>query len=482
MNELIKRALNASRESKRIEFKRGFEDSAAFWCELIKDIVALANSGGGIIVFGLNSNGEPSGDSVDSIAAVDPADLGNKLSRYIASIDFEIEGLNLKKRSRKIFAFLISAAPTPHVFKHPGTYDIGGGKQKSAFGVGTIYFRHGAKSEPATTEDIRFFIERAVQQVRKSWISGVRQVVQAPLGTEIVAVKPTMAGAISAASSVRMGKDFSATPIRVTRDPSIASGTIYYEEIAEGIFEEINNVIDANRALAKGKKRFFLGAPIYYRIYAERQHVLQQREAHELLLRAGVVDFYAPALFWMLNVSPVAISEVFTALYKDPISPQIHTMLRLAVILGDSFSRWLLERMSQKWGSHPQPPTFYWTFKSMVQDLHATDYRLRCSRFSTKSRIELPGSDSVDISELLENPSRAAAILSQVCVLNFEGKFQSEGRTLARNLDYLAYAALVRERAEPIATAIASAVGDQQFGEVMAETEQKEPGETTAGA
>lgn len=43
MDDLIKRALIASRESKFIEFKEAFDvSSPRDWCELIKDIVALA--------------------------------------------------------------------------------------------------------------------------------------------------------------------------------------------------------------------------------------------------------------------------------------------------------------------------------------------------------------------------------------------------------------------------------------------------------
>lgn len=42
------KALTAKRESKHIEFKEGFNPSEARdWCEIIKDIVAMANSGGG---------------------------------------------------------------------------------------------------------------------------------------------------------------------------------------------------------------------------------------------------------------------------------------------------------------------------------------------------------------------------------------------------------------------------------------------------
>ena len=130
------------------------------------------------------------------------------------------------------------------------------------------------------------------------------------------------------------------------------------------------------------------------------------------------------------------------------------------------FCRWLLGKMSIKWATHPQPPTFYWTFKSIVQDLHSTDYRLRSSRFSTKSRIELPGEEGVDAADLLESPAKASALMSRVCMMIFEGKMMGEGRSVARNLDYLAYGSIIRERGEAISEAIIRTLGDEQVGEL----------------
>jgi hypothetical protein len=123
--------------------------------------------------------------------------------------------------------------------------------------------------------------------------------------------------------------------------------------------------------------------------------------------------------------------------------------------------------MNRRWAAHPQPPTFYWTFKSMVQDLHSMDYRLRSSRFSTKSRIELPGEENVDVTDLLDNPPRAAALLSRACMMIFEGTMATAGRSTARNLDYLAYGPIVRERGETISAAIVSNVGHEQIGELI---------------
>ena len=50
-------------------------------------------------------------------------------------------------------AIKIGPAFPPIVFTRPGTYSVEGGRQKTAFSQGTVYFRHGAKKRPgiATT-------------------------------------------------------------------------------------------------------------------------------------------------------------------------------------------------------------------------------------------------------------------------------------------------------------------------------------------
>src|ERR1700682_2062740 len=156
MNDLLKRALSASRESKYIEFKQAFDvTSQRDWCEIIKDIVAMANTGGGVILIGVDNRGTPNGFDVQPFLRLDTADVTNKLFRYtdLHFSDFEIFE-RIKSRT-SIAVLQVQGVPIPVVFTKPGTYDIGGGKQKNAFSVGTVYFRHGAKSEPGSTEDIR---------------------------------------------------------------------------------------------------------------------------------------------------------------------------------------------------------------------------------------------------------------------------------------------------------------------------------------
>jgi hypothetical protein len=464
--EIVQKALSAKRESKHVEFKQSFDPSQpGEWCELIKDLAAIANSGGGIIVFGLDSRGMLTGEPIDAITSIDPADIANKVLRYTGQVDFEFEVRELTKQTSELVAFVIPAVAVPLIFEKPGTYEIGGGKQKTAFGVGTVYFRHGAKSEPGTSEDIRRVVERQLDQIRRSWLKGVRKIVQAPQGAHIVALHPTTKEVQQAlATNVRAVNDPKATPVRLTRDSSITSGTFVHEEVSSALFDEINNVIDANRILARGQPGFFLGQPVYYRIYAERHHVRQSEGTQRLLLRNGVADFYAPALYWAVTLPAKQIIETLVDLYLYPTNRHVHSLIRIGVLLGADFAQWLHGQWAEKWKRHAQPPSFYFTLKRMLADLKDTDPRLVAARVSLSSKIEIGDAKPVSVRQILDTPERASMIVSAACMKVFEGV--DECRQVARDVDYLAYGAAMQRRAQEITECVIKTIGERKPGDV----------------
>jgi schlafen family protein len=210
MPQLVDRALAARRESRRIEFKSAFDaGSTQYWCEIVKDIVAIANSGGGVILFGVDNSGRPTGGDVTSLLEIDPAAIADQIHRYSDSNFADFEVVETSKESNRLAALVIENATTPIVFSRPGAYTSADGKQKCAFSQGTLYFRHGAKSEPGTTADVDDAIKRRVNALRRSWLSAVKRVVEAPTRSS-VAVLP---------SEIRDSDSLEATPIRVVRDP-----------------------------------------------------------------------------------------------------------------------------------------------------------------------------------------------------------------------------------------------------------------------
>lgn len=189
------RARDAKRESKTLDFKDCFNPGENWqWPELVKDFVAMANSGGGILVIGVRDNGTPSSADVSGVLSVDTAVISDKIARYtgVQFGDFEIyEG----RRGRKKVAIIEigGATEAPIAFTNVGSYEVPDKgdkqKQKTAFSKGTVYMRHGAKSAPATTADLRAFIDRRLDQIRKGWMSGLRQIVDAPPGSRVALVQ-----------------------------------------------------------------------------------------------------------------------------------------------------------------------------------------------------------------------------------------------------------------------------------------------------
>jgi Putative DNA-binding domain len=214
MSALLDKGLKAKRESKNVEFKRLFDPtSPGEWCELIKDIVAMANSGGGVILIGLENNGVPSGINVDATLNLDLAIISDKIYKYTDQHFSEIEIHEAERDSHKLAIIDVAGVEVPIVFQIVGTYDIvvnNQTKQKTAFSRGTVYFRHGAKSEAGTSEDISQVIDRKVKSIRNEWLNGVRKVVNAPEGSSV---------SISS-GEVKESRSPDATPIRLVDDPA----------------------------------------------------------------------------------------------------------------------------------------------------------------------------------------------------------------------------------------------------------------------
>ncbi len=187
MTDFVHKALSAKRESKHCDFKGSCDlTHPGAWCEIVKDIVAMANTGGGVIVIGLDNVGQPTGSDVSTVLALDQAVIADQIHKYTGVHFADVEVVGKTKGGKPLAIITVPAVSVPIVFTKPGTYKVDDKTQKTAFSAGTVYFRHGAKSEPGDTEDLRSSIERQLDSIRKSWLKGVRKVVQAPPGSRVL--------------------------------------------------------------------------------------------------------------------------------------------------------------------------------------------------------------------------------------------------------------------------------------------------------
>jgi len=147
----VPRAAVARRESKYVEFKEQFDAAIdGEWLELLKDIVAIANIGGGVIVVGVRNDGTASGSDVLPVLALDAATICDKINSYIGHDFDDFDLVSVARNDTEAAAIVVGpAGEAPLTLIRPGTYPDPRrpDRQKSAFGRGP-YFRHGAKSEP----------------------------------------------------------------------------------------------------------------------------------------------------------------------------------------------------------------------------------------------------------------------------------------------------------------------------------------------
>jgi hypothetical protein len=186
-SRFITRAAEARRSSKRVALSESVD-----YIELVRDIAAMANSGGGVIV-------------LDGVPGVDEELLHEQLARY-AEPEFESFTVEPLIRGRRPSTAVVveEVRNAPLVFTRSAR--VGG--EHVAFVRGGLYFRHGAKSEPATGADVRDFIKRQLDATRSQWLANIRQVMLAPGGAEVAVVE-----------TAERDEEGRPTLIRLTTDP-----------------------------------------------------------------------------------------------------------------------------------------------------------------------------------------------------------------------------------------------------------------------
>jgi hypothetical protein len=161
--DLVTAALQADRPTRWLAF-RTFDPGTQY--ELVRDVVAIANSGGGVIV----------------VAGSEPVGLADAVSNFVGEQWDDLEIVDAVKDGTKVAIVLIGARGS-----HPLIFE----KQSAAFGRGTVYFRHGSRSEPATARDLARFATAESARHRKHLLQNLRKLGAAPDESEVIVVTPT---------------------------------------------------------------------------------------------------------------------------------------------------------------------------------------------------------------------------------------------------------------------------------------------------
>jgi hypothetical protein len=190
----ISAALVAARPTQRVAFWPELKPSTpGVWCELAKDAVALANSGGGVIVFGVGRDGALTGWNPEHLLQVGMARLHREVGAYVGG-ELDLRVAPGRRHGRKVATIQVSPREgSPLVFERDGLYVDKQGKEHTPFRRGMVFFRHGARSGPARARDLARFATLEERRIRRDIVEHLRQVAKAPTGSEVIVVPPRSA-------------------------------------------------------------------------------------------------------------------------------------------------------------------------------------------------------------------------------------------------------------------------------------------------
>lgn len=147
-------------EENNVDFKREWIDKE----ELSKLFLAMANSGGGVIIFGIAENEDGDFKPIGIESLMDPADIQNTIEKYVPTslkyktYNFSFDSYKYDKLEGKKFQMvLIEDIPEQLPF-----LSIGKGEHILS---DTIYVRRGTKNEQANTIEIEKMLDKRINHM-----------------------------------------------------------------------------------------------------------------------------------------------------------------------------------------------------------------------------------------------------------------------------------------------------------------------------
>ena len=172
-------------EPVNVELKREFDNSKRSWLELLPHVVAMANTGGGTLVFGVDKDGNRTGINASLLQAFDPGNVSNKLCSFTsARVSTSYQELLFEGN---LFGFMeISASDRLVVFDSDGNYQSPDGKPGRAFIAGVVYTRVPGSTRAAQQADLDSLIDRLVQVKISRILARIEHVAHAPLESDLI--------------------------------------------------------------------------------------------------------------------------------------------------------------------------------------------------------------------------------------------------------------------------------------------------------
>ncbi len=161
-------------EDDRLDLKESFSEDKTGWANLCRQAVALHNSGGGLLLFGVGNEGARVGLAKSLVRLLDPANVNNQLISRRAPAVLRTTYTELRRYNKTFGFFAVRGGNQIVVFDQ----DAQGTDGRVIVQGGCVYARRNGQSAPASFAEVQAMTEkiiaRGVQGFLPAWTGSRR--------------------------------------------------------------------------------------------------------------------------------------------------------------------------------------------------------------------------------------------------------------------------------------------------------------------
>ena len=301
------RAVSAGSKLECIHFelKREFATGPRAWAELCRDIVAFANTGGGVVLFGVDDDGTRRGLATSLLSVLDPAKVTDQLRRKAASATISTAYLEETYYRKRYGALIIQPLDVPLVFDTEWGYNTTGGKHRIIIKPGLLYVRTPGKSARAQQGDIRELWQRSVNLAAEKVLARIERVASLPLDSELIITDPENPD--SGHLLVDQGEG---RPVRIVSDPATAAIPLREVLATDAPYASVaSEVASQVRRWQQADPEHVVSKHALINWWLQRAELTIDGSTAEFCLRSAVHRRGYP-MYWASVIEPMRLREI----------------------------------------------------------------------------------------------------------------------------------------------------------------------------
>ena len=286
----------------------------------------MANSGGGVVAFGVSDDGKLVGCFDDVAKLLDPASITSKMRRYSPTARIETICVGFDYQGNGFCFLCIKAADKVIVFDSNCSVpkESSPKHQEQIFGRGIVYIRGSGGNTEASQFDLTELIDRISEQRVKRFVARIEQVAALPNETELIARHPS-----SPDSGYLLQGKGTGIPVRITDHPDALPVSVVETIDPEAPFSSLDAEIAGQvRHWKQGDPTHSVNRPTLIRWYLSRNDLNIDDDAAEFALLSSGRNHGYP-MYWASVMSTARLTEALARELREPSYPMIEVLPHL---------------------------------------------------------------------------------------------------------------------------------------------------------